>query len=148
MGENGHLAELLERYDGNRVLVAAAYNAGSHRVDRWLRERPARPCQCIRIVALAYASNGDHGFSPICLRIERAVAQSAKQLLDCGVGVDRAVAHVVDQFSQRGFVHPTIVAVISSRYRARREMTRRGFSGCDRPRCSEQSPCEERRRAR
>jgi Tat protein secretion system quality control protein TatD with DNase activity len=38
-----HLAELIERYDGNRVLVAAAYNAGSHRVDRWLRDRPARP---------------------------------------------------------------------------------------------------------
>jgi soluble lytic murein transglycosylase len=38
-----HLAELMERYDGNRALVAAAYNAGRHRVDRWLTERPARP---------------------------------------------------------------------------------------------------------
>jgi peptidoglycan lytic transglycosylase len=38
-----HLAELLERYDGNRVLVAAAYNAGKYRVDRWLHDRPASP---------------------------------------------------------------------------------------------------------
>jgi soluble lytic murein transglycosylase len=38
-----HLADLLQLYDGNRVLVAAAYNAGAHRVDRWIRERPARP---------------------------------------------------------------------------------------------------------
>ncbi len=38
-----HVAELLARYAGNRVLVAAAYNAGPHRVDRWLSQRPARP---------------------------------------------------------------------------------------------------------
>ncbi len=38
-----HIAELLARYDGNRVLTAAAYNAGAHRVDRWLHDRPARP---------------------------------------------------------------------------------------------------------
>jgi soluble lytic murein transglycosylase len=38
-----HLADLLKIYDGNRVLTAAAYNAGAHRVDRWIRERPARP---------------------------------------------------------------------------------------------------------
>jgi soluble lytic murein transglycosylase len=38
-----HLADLLQRFDGNRILVAAAYNAGPHRVDRWLRVRPPRP---------------------------------------------------------------------------------------------------------
>jgi soluble lytic murein transglycosylase len=38
-----HLADLLQRYDGNRVLVAAAYNAGPHRADRWLHDRAARP---------------------------------------------------------------------------------------------------------
>ena len=41
----GHyLNHLLERFDGNRILAAAAYNAGPHRVSRWLsdagKERP------------------------------------------------------------------------------------------------------------
>ncbi len=35
-----HLAKVMARYDGNRILAAASYNAGEHRVDRWLRERP------------------------------------------------------------------------------------------------------------
>ena len=54
-----HLAELLERYDGNRVLVAAAYNAGSHRVDRWLRDRPARPAD-IWIETIPFAETRDY----------------------------------------------------------------------------------------
>jgi len=39
LGSN-HLAALVKRYGGNRALAAAAYNAGEHRVDRWLDERP------------------------------------------------------------------------------------------------------------
>ncbi len=31
-----HLRHLLDRYRGNRLYTAAAYNAGPHRVDRWL----------------------------------------------------------------------------------------------------------------
>jgi soluble lytic murein transglycosylase len=37
-----HLAALLVRYDGRRPLAAAAYNAGEHRVDRWIRDVPGQ----------------------------------------------------------------------------------------------------------
>ena len=36
-----HLARLMRRYRGNRALVAAAYNAGERRVDRWLKDAAA-----------------------------------------------------------------------------------------------------------
>jgi len=34
----GYLDEMLKRYNGSIVLTAAAYNAGPHRADRWIRE--------------------------------------------------------------------------------------------------------------
>lgn len=33
-----HLADLLGRFDNNRILATAAYNAGAHRVTQWLEE--------------------------------------------------------------------------------------------------------------
>ena len=38
-----HMAQLMARYGNHRVLAAAAYNAGTGRVKRWLAERPNLP---------------------------------------------------------------------------------------------------------
>ena len=38
-----HLAWLLDRYDGQTPLAMAAYNAGEHRVDRWIKDGDALP---------------------------------------------------------------------------------------------------------
>jgi soluble lytic murein transglycosylase len=38
-----HLARLAERYQRSRPLMAAAYNAGEHRVDRWIADASGTP---------------------------------------------------------------------------------------------------------
>jgi soluble lytic murein transglycosylase len=38
-----HLAWLLERYEGQTPLAVAAYNAGEHRVDRWIKDFERMP---------------------------------------------------------------------------------------------------------
>ena len=40
-----HFAALLARYRGNRVLAAAAYNAGESRVKRWLKDAEGMPTE-------------------------------------------------------------------------------------------------------
>lgn len=37
-----YLGQLLQKFRGQELLAAAAYNAGPHRVDRWLRQNPNR----------------------------------------------------------------------------------------------------------
>ena len=44
LGSN-HLAFLMHRYDGHRALVFAAYNAGEHRSDRWMRDASGMPTE-------------------------------------------------------------------------------------------------------
>ncbi|TKB58506.1 transglycosylase SLT domain-containing protein [Ferrimonas aestuarii] len=39
---SAYIKQLLERYDNNRILAAAAYNAGPHRVKRWLKQSDGR----------------------------------------------------------------------------------------------------------
>lgn len=38
-----YLGQLLEKFHGQELLAAAAYNAGPHRIERWLRANPTSP---------------------------------------------------------------------------------------------------------
>lgn len=40
-----YLATLMKRYDQQRPLAFAAYNAGEHRVDRWIKDRSGMPME-------------------------------------------------------------------------------------------------------
>jgi len=54
-----HLAELQQRFDGRRIDVAAAYNAGPAAVQRWLDERP-RPAPDIWLETLPFHETRDY----------------------------------------------------------------------------------------
>jgi soluble lytic murein transglycosylase len=54
-----YLRELFDRFDENPVLVAGAYNAGPHRVDRWLKSQPAKDPQ-VWIETLPYFETRDY----------------------------------------------------------------------------------------
>ena len=38
-----YLGSLLKKFQGQELLAAAAYNAGPHRIEGWLRANPTRP---------------------------------------------------------------------------------------------------------
>jgi len=40
---SSYLNQLLQEFDGNRILAAAAYNAGPHRVKQWLKKSDQLP---------------------------------------------------------------------------------------------------------
>lgn len=40
---SSYFREMLDRYGNNRIAAIAAYNAGPHRIDRWLRNSGSRP---------------------------------------------------------------------------------------------------------
>ncbi|MDH3934764.1 MAG: transglycosylase SLT domain-containing protein, partial [Gammaproteobacteria bacterium] len=40
---SAYLQQVMEQYDNNVILASAAYNAGPHRVDRWLPDNEAQP---------------------------------------------------------------------------------------------------------
>lgn len=40
---NAYLSQLKKRFQGNLIYATAAYNAGPHRVKRWIKQRPGMP---------------------------------------------------------------------------------------------------------
>lgn len=54
-----HLGELMREYNGNWAHVAAAYNAGSGALERWLEDRPA-PAADVWVESLPYYETRDY----------------------------------------------------------------------------------------
>ena len=54
-----HLADLMDRYDGHRALIAAAYNAGSTRVAAWRKDRRDVPTD-VWIEAIPFNETRDY----------------------------------------------------------------------------------------
>lgn len=55
-----YLQELLSRYEGNRVLATAAYNAGPGRISRWLRTQPDQVSADVWVETLPYRETRDY----------------------------------------------------------------------------------------
>lgn len=49
-----HLQQLADKYDNNRILIAAAYNAGANRVDKWLAQSNGKLSMAEFVSAIPY----------------------------------------------------------------------------------------------
>lgn len=55
-----YLKDLLDKYQGNRILAAAAYNAGPNRINRWLEKQAVADDPAIWIETLPYYETRDY----------------------------------------------------------------------------------------
>ncbi|MDO6681543.1 transglycosylase SLT domain-containing protein [Oceanobacter sp. 5_MG-2023] len=63
-----YLAEMFQRFDGNRAYASAAYNAGPHRVERWLEERGHLPLD-VWIETIPYAETRQYVQNVLAFRV-------------------------------------------------------------------------------
>lgn len=62
-----YLAQMLERFDGNILLAAAAYNAGPERAARWLEDNPGQPA-AVWIENITFGETRDYVKSVLAFR--------------------------------------------------------------------------------
>ena len=72
---SAYYKQLLDRYDGNRVLALAAYNAGPHRVDRW--------------------RNGEDGKIPVDLWIETIPYKETREYVQAVLAYNVVFQHLL-----------------------------------------------------
>ncbi|MFK4754434.1 transglycosylase SLT domain-containing protein [Oceanobacter antarcticus] len=65
---SAYLAEMYQRFDGNRTYASAAYNAGPNRVERWLKERGHLPLDAW-IETIPYAETRQYVQNVLAFRV-------------------------------------------------------------------------------
>lgn len=55
-----HLQQLYDKYGNNRILIAAAYNAGASRVDRWLAKADGKLSMAEFIASIPFYETRDY----------------------------------------------------------------------------------------
>lgn len=66
---SAYLNHLLKRFNGNRILVAAAYNAGPHRVSKWLSEQGKERPVDIWIETIPYKETRHYVQNILCFSV-------------------------------------------------------------------------------
>lgn len=94
-----YIRSMLERYRGNRIAATAAYNAGSHRVDRWLATAPREFDRFVE--SIPFRETRDYVQAVLAYRV--IFESLAKQ------GDTRGVA-MLSQAERQGDYDPTLIA--------------------------------------
>lgn len=94
-----YIRSMLERYRGNRIAATAAYNAGPHRVDRWLATAPREFDRFVE--SIPFRETRDYVQAVLAYRV--IFESLAKQ------GDTRGVA-MLSQAERQGDYDPTLIA--------------------------------------
>ncbi|MCK3657506.1 lytic murein transglycosylase [Pasteurellaceae bacterium Pebbles2] len=76
-----HLQQLYDKYGNNRILIAAAYNAGAHRVDKWLEKSQGKLTMAEFVAAIPFFETRGYVQNVLAYDAYQQILQQQTQVL-------------------------------------------------------------------